>query len=72
MRLARVFLNPDSDEPTQGLRGIACLGVGFAAPFFLDWKTMLIPLAIAVIGGVGLGIAMLGQAWLDSCRKVRN
>ncbi|MBA1280265.1 hypothetical protein [Stutzerimonas stutzeri] len=72
MRLARVFLNPDSDEPTQGLRGIACLAVGFAAPFFLDWKTMLVPLAIAVLGGIGLGIAMLGQAWLDSDSKVQS
>lgn len=72
MRILRVLLNQDSDEPTAGLRGLLCLCAGIAAPFFLDWRTMLLPLLIAVVCGLGLGVAMLGQAWEDSSENLQE
>lgn len=60
------LLNPDANEPTAGLRGLLCLVLGGCSPMFLDWRTMFFPLLIAVLGGIGFGVGLLAQAWVQT------
>lgn len=62
-RLAAVLFNPGADEPTAGFRGVLCLLIACLSPLVMDWNTWFFPLLIAMLGGIGFGIGLIGKAW---------
>lgn len=61
-RTFRLLVNPASEEPTVGLRGVIALAIGLSSPAWLDWRTMLLPLVVVFVGGVLTGLALLAKA----------
>lgn len=66
MNLAKFLFNADADEPTAGIRGAVALACAGTAPFFLDWRTMLLPLLVAVFGGVSVALS----CWSTASRQL--
>lgn len=62
MNIIRFLVNPDSNNPTAGLRGLFALAIGLSASAWLDWQTSGIPLAVVFFGGILVGLQLLSEA----------
>lgn len=66
MHIIRFLFNPHAENPSAWLRGLFALAIGLSAPAWLDWRTSFFPLAIALMGGVLVGLHLLSEAQLQN------
>jgi hypothetical protein len=62
MKLLTFLVNPDVENPTAGIRGVIALVLAGSGPFWLDWRSMAMPLGVVVFVGLLVGLSLLADA----------
>ena len=62
MNMMQFLVNPAAENPTAGFRGLVALLVALSTPFWMDWRTDGVLLAVVFFGGILTALNLFSEA----------